>query len=198
MSEPPSRVPAPTPMKPPLLILDACAVINLYATREMERILVANAGTHTICDVVQNEAQYVRRGGQGQDARDLERIDLDPLLRAGTLTVLSASNEEEFGSFIDMVGLGLHEGEAMSGAIALHRDGIVVTDDRPATARLQQTGVKTTSALELVKRWTEGERVTGDMLADVLVCIRERARYVPAISHPLRNWWDVALQRCSP
>lgn len=182
-------------MDAPLLILDACAVINLYATGVMDRILVTSTDTPTVCDVVQNEAQFVRRGGQGPDARDLERIDLDPLLRAGILTVLSASTEHEFETFIDLVAFGLHAGEAMSGAIAIHRGGIVVTDDRAATTRLRQSDVSTMSALELVKRWADRERVTGDTLVDVLVHIRERARYVPATSHPFRLWWDTTLER---
>jgi predicted nucleic acid-binding protein len=179
------------------LILDACAVINLYSTRVMDRILATNDGTYAICDVVGDEAQYVRRGGAGDDAGDLERIDLEPLMRGGLLTMLYASTDYESDTFIDLVASGLDDGEAMSGAIAFHREGTVVTDDRTATSRLREVGVDTMPALQLVKVWAEGEHVTGAMISGVLGCIRDRARYVSPKSHPFRTWWESALQQPS-
>jgi len=192
-----SDSPLSTPRDSPLLILDACAVINLYATRVMDRILATNDGTYAICDVVGDEAQYVRRGGSGDDAGDLERINLEPLMRGGLLTMLHASTEDESNTFIDLVASALDDGEATSGAIAFHRFGTVVTDDRPATNRLRQAGITTMPALELVKTWTEREHVTGVMLTNVIVSIRDRARYVPPRSHPFRNWWESALRQPS-
>lgn len=161
----------------------------------MDRILATNNGTYAICDVVVAEAQYVRRGGLGEDAGDLERIDLEPLIRGELLTMLHASTEDESNTFIDLVVSGLDDGEAMSGAIAFHRGGTVVTDDRPATNRLRQAGIETMPALQLVKIWAEREHVTGDMLTEVIVSIRGRARYIPPKSHPFRTWWESALQQ---
>jgi hypothetical protein len=86
----------------PLTLLDACAVVNLYATRCMGDILTAVAGPVAIADVVAREAQFIFRGGAGDDAREREPVDLQPLLDNGLLAVIATDVEEELLTFIDL------------------------------------------------------------------------------------------------
>src|SRR5687768_17510547 len=83
----------------PLTLLDACAVLNLYATRSMGPILMAVNGPVGVADVVAGEAQFVLRGGIGTDAREREPVDLQPLLNDDLLKVISSNIEEELLTF---------------------------------------------------------------------------------------------------
>jgi predicted nucleic acid-binding protein len=176
----------------PSTLLDACVVVNLYATRWMGPILAANGGSFAVVDVVAREAQYVFRGGSGDDAREREPVDLQSLHVEGKLAVISAEDEEEFLTFIDL-SLEVGEGEAMTAALAIHRGCAVVTDDRKATRVLIERGVAVRSSLSLISVWSESAAISSDVLSAALLDLRERGRYEPARGHPLRAWWDQAM-----
>ncbi|MGH2531664.1 MAG: PIN domain-containing protein [Thermomicrobiales bacterium] len=175
-----------------LTFLDACAVVNLYATRWMESILTSVGNPVAIADVVEQEAQFVYRGGTGDDAREREPVELQPLVASGLLSVISTTDEEELLTFIDLTR-EIDEGEAMTVALAIHRGCIVVTDDRKASRVLERRGVPRRSTLDVVKAWSERDAVQPDTLRGVLTDLRQRGRYEPARSHPLRSWWGDAL-----
>ena len=67
------------------LLLDACALINLYACGYADEILASSSATFAIVSHVQDETLFIRRGGTGQDARDRVSIDLDVHLSRGLL-----------------------------------------------------------------------------------------------------------------
>lgn len=173
----------------PLTMLDACAVVNLYATRFMGPILATIDGPVAIVDVVAREAQYVFRGGDGEDAREREPVALQPLVDDGLIEIISTDNEEELLTFIDLSQL-VGEGEAMTAALAIHRGCIVVTDDRKASRVLQERGVALRGSLELLRVWSEQSRIPRDVLRAALSDLRQRGRYEPPRSHALRDWWD--------
>lgn len=175
-----------------LTLLDACAVVNLFATRRMEQILAAVDGQVAIADVVAREAQFVWRGGGGEDAREREPVDLRPCLDDGLLTVISTDVEEELLTFIDLA-LVIDEGEAMTAALAIHRSGNVVTDDRKATRVLTERGVSVRSTLDAVKGWSELRGPAQEDVQAALIDLRQRGNYEPSKSHPLRAWWDDVL-----
>lgn len=52
----------------PQILLDACCLLNLYATRRLDEILVAVQGRFAAAERVAAEALYIRRGGDGEDA----------------------------------------------------------------------------------------------------------------------------------
>lgn len=174
------------------VLLDACAVINLSATGRMAEILAAVDGPVAIVDVVAREAQYVFRGGTGEDARERAPIDLGALVAGGRLGVLEAEAEEELLTFIDL-SRAVDDGEAMTAALAIHRRCVVVTDDKKATRMLEERGVALRSSLDLVREWSERRSLGGDALAAVLTALRERGNDDPPRGHPLRRWWDEAL-----
>lgn len=173
-------------------LLDACAVVNLYATRRMEHILAAIDGPVAVADVVEREAQYVFQGGDGEDARERELIDLQPWVSQGVLTVIEVTHEEELLTFIDLTQ-ELDDGEAITAALAIHRGFTVVTDDRKAVRVLTSRAVTLRSTLDLVKTWADQQAVSSEVLRTVLTDLRERGNYYPSRRHPLRGWWDTAL-----
>lgn len=176
----------------PLTLLDACAVVNLYATRRMEHILATIDGPVAVVDVVEREAQYVFRGGEGEDAKEREPIDLQPCIGRGVLAVIETTDEEELLTYIDL-SQELDDGEAMTAALAIHRGYTVVTDDRKAARVLAGQTVTLRTTLDLVRAWADHQAVSAEVLGVVLTDLRERGNYYPARSHPLRSWWDTAL-----
>lgn len=175
-----------------LTLLDACSVVNLYATRAMGPILAAIGGPVAIVDVVEREAQYVFRGGDGEDVREREPVALQPFIDEGLLKIVSTDEEAELLTFIDL-SQEVGEGEAMTAALAMHRGCIVVTDDRKATRVMLDRGVKLRTSLELIRVWSQRSRLPESVLLAALIDLRQRGRYEPPRSHPLRDWWDEAM-----
>lgn len=175
-----------------LTLLDACAVLNLYATRRMESILAAVDGSVAVVDVVAREAQFVRRGGTGEDARERVQIDLQTLVDDGLLGVISTDIEEELLTFIDL-SQEVDDGEAMTAALAIHRGCIVVTDDRKASRILFARGVTLRTSLDLIRVWSNSSSVTRQVLRTALVDLQQRGNYDTPRGHPLREWWDEVM-----
>jgi len=174
------------------LLLDACSLINLYATRRIAEILAGHPGRFCVVDVARREAGYVLRGGDGPDATEREPLDLEPLERDGLLATLTAESEEELRTYIELT-LEMDDGESMTGAIAIHRRFRVVTDDRKALRVLAERGVPCSTSLNLIKGWSEQMDVNAEVLRAVLLDLRQRARYLPHRTHPLRDWWDEVI-----
>ncbi len=174
--------------QPNVTLLDACAVLSLYATRHMGEVISTLPGRVAVVDLVLEEALYIRRIVEG-DA-ELEPVDLSPLVTAGLLAVLSPASEEELETFVDLA-VDLDDGEAMTAALAIHRGSVLITDDRKAE-RLLAGRVQLRPTLELIKAWAEAEHVSGDRLRAVLVAVYERG-YQPSRRHPLKPWWDASL-----
>lgn len=132
------------------------------------------------------------KGGDGDDAREREEIDLQPLLSSGHLTVVAPINDEEILTYIDLTA-ELGDGESMTAALAIHRGYTVVTDDRKAIRILDERGVVVRSTLELVQSWATDAGIHHAALRQVLLDVRRRGSYEPRRTHPLRPWWDRIL-----
>ena len=171
-----------------LLVLDACVLINLVACGHVEEILGSLDIPAAIVRQVHHETLFIRRGGDGDDAREPVEIDLTSVLEQGLLQIVSDADEDELNTFINLT-LELGDGEAMTVALALHRGHVVATDDRVAL-RLIGSRVPTCSSLELIKQWTERKHVSQVTITTTLHNLRMRGRYLPGPQHPLRSWWD--------
>lgn len=182
-------------MSSPLMLLDACVVVNLYASRCMEQILAAIDVPVAIADVVAREVQFVYRGGSGADAKEREVVDLQPVIAIGGLIVMVASEEAELLTFIDLAE-ELGQGEAMTASLAIHRGCAVVTDDRKATRVLATRGITCRTTLDLIRAWSDGQHITPAELHRVLIDVRQRGNYEPSRTHPLRDWWEYAMTAC--
>ena len=173
----------------PLVLLDACSVVSLYACRRTAEIIGAVEAAVAIADLVAGEAQYVFRGGIGDDAREREPVDLRPLVETGMLSVIATDDDAELMTYIDLTRQ-LGDGEAMTAALAIHRGATVVTDDRKAERVLASRGVPIRATLDLLRVWAEGQGLPSPELRDVLIDLRQRGRYEPHRNHPLRLWWE--------
>jgi predicted nucleic acid-binding protein len=170
-------------------LLDACAVVNLYASRRISDILREVEGMVAIADQVFRESQFVFRGGTGDDAREREPVDLQSLIADGSIAVWTTDDDAELLTFIDLT-LELDEGEAMTAALAIHRGCTVVTDDRKALRILRERKVNCRGTLDVIKTWSDRRNVPNAELATVLEDVRLRGNYVPARTHALVDWWE--------
>ena len=177
------------------MLLDARCVLNLYATGRMDRILRALPWRIAVADRVVAEALYPRRGGDGADADERDPVDLGPLIARGLIEVLHLETEEEAASFVGFAAQ-LDDGEAMTCALALHRGGVVGTDDRKARriCGLRVPPLAIHSTPTMLKLWVATEQIADAELRRALVAIRERARFVPGRHEPLQAWWAAALR----
>lgn len=171
-----------------ITLLDACAVLSLYATGRMDEIISAIPGPVAIADLVRDETLYVRRIVAGVVER--VPVDLEPLIDSGLIVVVSAEEDAELDTFIDLT-LELDDGEAMSAALTLHRRSLLVTDDRKAI-RLLTGRIEIEGALTFVKRWADAGNVEREVLRDALFGIYNRG-YQPPRYHPLKVWWDFSI-----
>jgi predicted nucleic acid-binding protein len=169
-------------------ILDACVLINLLASGEVEGILRAAAGDSFICTAVESESIYLRTD---DPKAPLEHIDLSPLVGSGLLTVCDIEGNNEAELYVDYAS-ALDDGEAMSLAIALSRGLVLATDERKARRLFVEAvgdNARLTSTSELLRRWAEAEGIPADRLKTALLHIEKRARYQPPASDANYQWW---------
>ncbi len=174
-----------------ITLLDACSLLNLYASRHIQEILEALPYTFALAERVEKETLYVRRGGSGEDADEREVVDLSPLISANLLRVISLESEAETAAFVGFA-TQLGDGEAMTCALASLRGYDVVTDDKKAlrTLKTHAPHVRCHTTLELIKEWAEMSGITRLALKEILIDVRERANYLPSSRHPLWKWWE--------
>lgn len=178
------------PARDTLTLLDACAVINLYATGQIAEIVACVEGRVGIASTVLQESLFVV--GRDETA-ERERIDLSGLLDSGAVDVHSPQTNDDLSTFLDLA-IDLDDGEAMTLALARHRDAVVVTDDRKAI-RLAADLVTTIPSLEIVRNWFTVRGISPGQQRDALVAIQTRASYAPGRNHPYRDWWDQILNQ---
>lgn len=184
-----------------LLLLDACCVINLLASGEARAILGALEGADIDVGVTrlvaEQEVLNVSSAAgeeEGDAAVDPERpkstLMLQPFVDEGLVRVLVPEGEREVGTYVDLA-LQLDDGEAMTGAIAIHRGGEVATDDRKAIrvlgAQSRAPAVRRTSWL--VRRWAQSADVGRKRLRSALLAVERRGSFLPPPDDPLRSWW---------
>lgn len=179
----------------PFVLLDACCLLNLYATRRLTEILQANPVRFAVAERAAAETLYVRRGGSGDDADEQDPVDLQSLVSDGLLQILHLETDNEAASFVQFAA-ELDDGEAMTCALAVHRGAAVATDDRKALKVLgaRAPGVRVYTTAELIKSWAESEQVAESDLKRVLADVRERARFAPGKHDRLQAWWETIVR----
>ena len=77
---------------PETIVLDACLIINLYATRRFEEILSELPYRFAVSDkVFVDEMLYVRRGGSGEDALEHDPIDFESAISSEAFSKVPGS-----------------------------------------------------------------------------------------------------------
>ncbi len=109
------------------------------------------------------------------------------------LTILRLSTPGELADFVSFA-VEMDDGEAASAALAVHRAGTLITDDRKARSVLTRdtpdTPLLTTS--QLLKDWAGRARPDPRDLAQALLDIEDRARFRPGRHDPEVAWWQSA------
>ena len=172
--------------------LDACGLINLYASGRLADLARRRSQPFLLVPNVVREAGWVF------ERQDLERgdrvpIDLEPLLRQRLVEVITPSAEVQ-AQFLKLAA-ELDDGEAMTIAAAATLEGAgVVTDDEAAIKYLKSLhGPAVTSSLSLLHDLLEHSPLAAQ--EEALLNIRVCARYLPGPRHPEIVWWKAVLCR---
>jgi hypothetical protein len=155
----------------------------------MDEALHAVPGPFLIAETVLDESLYVQV--VVDDVRDLELVNLEPLLSSGKIAIVAPESDEEFATFFEFAKR-LDDGEAMTCALALHRGYRVATDDGK-TIKLVRHQIPLVSGLDLVRAWAETISAPPALVRGALSAIRNRG-YVPGHDHVHRAWWDTTLE----
>lgn len=182
-----------------LLLLDACCAINLLASGEAQVILGALEGFDVAVARLVAEQEVLKvapvpEGDAAADDADSESTEitltLAPLVDEALLTVLALEGEREEATYVDLA-LQLDDGQAMTGALAIHRGGSVATDDRKAIRVLgaQSPAPKIRRTSWLVRSWADSKDIDEERLRSALRNIERRGSFFPPSDDPLLDWW---------
>jgi hypothetical protein len=159
----------------------------------MGDILEAIPKTIAVAAYVRDEETlWIYSGPDDNIAQAKERIDLQPFVEKGLLTIVSPNSEAEENTFIAFAAILGDDGESVTGAIAGHRYWAIATDDKKATkffAR-ETPDLQIISTLELVKYWADIVCPSLDIVRATLQNMRLRASYKPSDKHSLYDWWQ--------
>ena len=169
-------------------IIDACCLINLYASGEEESILRA-CGGFWIPAQVRSEALRIRRVDEDDPTRLVpQEIDLGGAIKAGYIRQCQLQGQEELDAFVRFA-MQLDDGEASCLAVAESRGWSVATDDRKARRIASENGIPLTSTPELVRRWIDATSPDHAAITELLRRIERFARFCPRRADPLHGWW---------
>ena len=168
------------------ILLDACDLLNLYGTGEIESILSHLPYRFVAGARALREAQWVRAEGEAER----ERVEVRPLIEAGLLAEESLQGQAETDLFIEF-GLLIDDGEAETLALAVARGYSVATDDRKARriAAERLTGAQLLGTLELLHEWQVRTGLENAAMREILRRMAFRSSYIPRRSDPLWDWW---------
>lgn len=170
------------------MLLDTCVLLNLLASGEIEPILSALNKRWLVCAAVEKESLYLRT----EDPNDpLQPVSLAPLLSAKLLEICDIESADEAKLYVNY-SARLDDGEAMSVALALARGYHLATDERKARRIFRESGdaLHLSSTSQIIKEWTEIEKVSRKRAKSVLLAIAQKARFMPPASDENVQWWN--------
>lgn len=174
-------------MDRPLILLDACVLINLCATNLIREIAAGNGVQFAAARQAAEESLFVEL----RTERGPERlaIDVPALEAAGDLLVLDLSDDEA-QAFVEFAG-ELDDGEAATIAMAQVRGIGLATDDRRAIAYIaeRRLAIDVIGTSHLLLGWAATSKVNDVEVRRVLALIRDGARFEPSPTDPNANWW---------
>jgi predicted nucleic acid-binding protein len=174
-----------------LLFLDACCLINLFATGRIEEILhVLPYRFATSRFVATKEVLTIARADQGGEPIEREVISLAQLEGSGILSFSDLSTDQEMEDFVRFAE-ELDDGEASVCTLALSHRGGIATDDRKTLRVLARMvpRVDVVQTTELLYEWAQLSKASDRSISDVLQAIRIRGRFHPRRDAPRFDWW---------
>ena len=164
------------------VILDASCGMSIYASGCPEAIFRTLPQIAILDYVYEVEARWVEN--------PYEEVKLNPLIERGLITVVSLTEVEEETAV--NLSYYLDNGEAYSGAIAIHRNWTLAIDERKAVSHFKRTypNIPLLRTPDIVKNWVEQDRPDENSIATAIKNIRGRAKFTAQSNHPLLSWWN--------
>jgi len=179
----------------PSVILDACGILNLYASGRFVAILTALRHEWYVPAAVERESQQYRQPDPADPEKLIvERIDLTPAIEAGVLSRCECNGHEEASLYVELAARIGDDGESMGLAIAKWRGWSVLTDDKKARRIARELGVAVLATTGIVKQWSEVAKPGADELSTVLEAIERFANYRPGRGAEHYEWWGASIQ----
>lgn len=153
------------------LLLDACGLINIFATGRIDDIAAFFGGLSVVEDVADEAAGAIAA--------------------AAVIQVLSVEDGEA-ALLVQLAAIeGMDAGEAATFAVAASRDLDVLTDDRRAIrAALEHVPrVRIHRTATIARAFVEGASLSAQDTASLLKAIEEDASFIPAVGTPDADWW---------
>ncbi len=175
-----------------LVFLDACCVINLFATGRIEEILRLLPYRFAVSQLVADEEVLSIRGAaDSTEHSEREAVSPRELESPGCLTIFDVATPEERAEFARFA-VDLDDGEASSCALAIVHGGGVATDDRKALRVLEHSAAQVTTLQtpQLLHEWARRSGASAVQIREVLLSVRDRARFYPRSAAPHFSWWD--------
>ena len=125
---------------------------------------------------------------------EILQADLQELVEEDLLIVVTTESAEEMNTFVNLA-VHLDDGEAITGAIAIHRNWAIATDDRKALALFARVTpqLEVISTLGMMKHWANATHASYEEVQTALQNMRVGAPYEPKPSHPLYQWWRIYI-----
>ncbi len=170
------------------LLLDTSVILNIIATGSGLDVVKSLERECFVCTAVAAEAIYIR----GEDsAQPLQLVSVQPWIESGKVGIVSPEGLREEELYVQFAA-DLDDGEAMSLAICVGREYVFATDDRKArrVAGSQVSApVDLLSTPEILHAWSSGAGIPGETLREAILRVETKARFKPAQSDPLFEWW---------
>jgi len=173
------------------VLLDACSLLNIYGTGEMESIIRTLPFRVAVGVRARREAQWIRVEGE----EEREPVDIQPLVDTRLVVIEELQSQEEIDLFVEL-GLLLDDGEAEALALAIVRGYSMATDDRKARrmAEVRIDRSRLWSTLELLHEWHTRGGPSGPILSKTLRRMAYCSTYYPRRSDPLWGWWSSVVE----
>ncbi|MCP3958219.1 MAG: hypothetical protein GY719_10240 [bacterium] len=174
-----------------LILLDACCVINLFATERAGDILVQLPYRFAVSKLVADEEVLsIRHVADPDGSVERERVSPRSLEEMDDLTVMDIATPEEQDRYARFA-IDLDDGEASACALAVVHGGGVATDDKKALRVLEKVSprVPTLQTPDLLFEWALLSNTPEAEVRRMLRAVRDRARFFPRRVAPHFSWW---------
>lgn len=170
-------------------IVDACCLINLYASGSLKAIISACGGDFYVSEEVRRESLSIRQVDPADTSLLIPSpIDFSPEIFSGLIKECRLETKEEIDLYVNFA-IEVDDGEASSLAIAKSRSWTVATDDRKAIRLASDSGIDIITTPELIERWVKNSKATDDEIKLTIRAIERFARFRPRRGSPLYTWW---------
>lgn len=170
-------------------IIDACCLINLYASGNIKDVISASGATFHVSEQVRSESLLIRQVDPNDPLLLIPfPIDLTEAIANDLLKECDFESETEMRLFAEFA-TEIDDGEASCFAIAKSRGWLVATDDLKATRIATQAGIRVISTPELIERWVKASIPASQEISEAVLAIERFARFRPRRANPLYDWW---------